>query len=389
MASVCLRFTVISLPRRGRMEYKIITSIDEFYGLKHQWERLQEIDDEATIYSTFALAKAWCEAHRDCESMELFIICIFQGVDILGIAPFAIEHHNKWGLNYRELVFLGMGDFLTVLVDESKEDAMSIFRKIFTVVEENSSLWDKMSLNNIINNSKLGYFFLRSRKYNEHLGYSRYNLECPNLLFDKYESFDRYRDSLIPKSIKRNMKKLKEITDYDVEARSDKNVYELMARMHINEQEYLRKSKNRLDRKSLFADSRRAEFIRNVYGESDNLITFFLKSKNHDGSNIAYEACYIYKDVIHSWNSAYDPEFEKYGVGSVLSLEIIRYCFENKIAAKLDFGCGRYPWKFDFTDSFTSLYQLELWNEDTHKGRYMKRLSEIRTGISTVLGKNC
>jgi|GEM_PF-1370594 len=369
------------------MKCKIITSIEEFYKLEQQWERLQVIDADATIYSTFRFAKAWCEAHRDDKDRRLFIICIFQGDDVLGIAPFSIEYHSKWGLKYRELVFLGMGDFFTVMVDHTKENPMSIFRKIFDCVEENNDNWDKVNLQNIVNDSKLGLFFLKNRKYNGLLGYSRYNLECPNIHFDRFESFEHYKDYFISKSINRNMRKLKETEDYEIEVCKDTDVYELMATLHIGEQEYLKNAKNRLDRQSLFADEKKCAFVRNIYKGNNNLMTFFLKSKNQN-KYIAYEACYIYKDVLHSWNSAYDPEFEKFSVGSVISLEIIRYCFENKIAAKLDMGCGRYPWKFDFTDRFTSLYQLEFWNEDRNKGRYLRRLSEMRQGVSYILGKN-
>ena len=370
------------------MECKIINSIDELYKLEQSWESLQELDDDATIYSTYRFARAWCEAYEGDKDKELFVICVFNGKEIIGIAPLIIQHHRKSIFSFREIAFLGRGDFFTVLVDSTSKDTFSIFKKIFSCIDENKCKWEKMNLINIRSDSHLGRFFLKSRKYNRHFSDFQKYFERPRLVIGKYGSFEKYENIMVSRYIKNTARKLKDNTDYELEVCMDNNTYDIVSRIHIDEQEYLREKRNRSERVSLFNDERCSAFIRNIYEGEKNIVTFLLKSNRHDGRYIAYESCYIYKGVLHMWNSAYDAEFESLSVGSVLSLELVKYCFENKIATELDFGGGRYPWKFDLADSFTATYQLELWNEDTREGRRMKRLSEIRTGMHYILGKN-
>ena len=80
--------------------------------------------------------------------------------------------------------------------------------------------------------------------------------------------------------------------------------------------------------------------------------------------------------VFYSVNTAYDPIFHDFRVGKVMYYEIFKYAFETKKFNRLDCGTGRYPWKFEWTNDFNLLYQLNI---DKPRSKYLKKYYMLKT----------
>jgi len=156
-------------------------------------------------------------------------------------------------------------------------------------------------------------------------------------------------------------------------------VYGEISKLHIYEQNYLAESKGRKERSSLYNDEFYSEFVKRIFDKNPKVITFIIEDLNNN--LIIYDTCYLYKRVLHAWNMAYDPKFETYHIGRVLNSEIAKYIFESNIADIFDFGAGRYPWKFEWTNDFIFNYQLDMWNENTKQGRLYKKIHEIKNKL--------
>jgi len=273
---------------------------------------------------------------------------------------------------------MGAGDYLNVLVDKKEKNELTIIKDIFNEIEKMNEKYERIQLTHIKHNSMFASYLLKSKIYNANF---KYLIECPILRIRNFEDYDDYKKKFITSSANKYKNRLKREVDYDFFVINNKSidVYERISDLHIKEQEFLTNERNRQDRYSLFNDKLRGDFTRKIYKNNSNVITFLLETKNKE--LIIYDTCYSYKGILHSWNMAFNPIYEKYNVGRIINYEIFKYIFENNFAYVFDFGAGRYPWKFEWTNDFIFDYQLDMWNEKTKKGRLLKKIYKIKERV--------
>lgn len=361
------------------MASKIITTTEAFYSIKQDWERIEKKDKDSTYYSTFTYCSAWWEAYKNDKNKELFIVLSYQNNKIAGIAPLIIENKSIKITKYKELKFLGNGDFLNIIIDSEVDNPLTVVKDIFKTIEDNKDKWEKMNLRYIKSDSKLSSYLLKSPEYNK---YFKYQIECPKLDIKKYNSFEEYEKEFKPSKLNKYRNKLKKNTDYTIEIvnNKEKNVYDEISQIHKKEKEFLQSQKGRSERHSLFEDEKREKHLRKVFEDNENVLTLILRDKENE--IIGYNTFYIYKRVLHSWNIAYNPKYHDYRVGKILKYELIKYLFESKIVDTLDFGAGRYAWKFEWTDDFVFNYELEVYN-NTSKAKNIKRIYKVKHMIKS------
>lgn len=368
------------------MKIRLVTTTDEFFKLKESWEKLQEQDKDVTYYSTFEYNWTWWNVYKSDKNIELFIIVAEYNGQVIGIAPLIIEKINKKIFSFRCLKFLGKGDYMGILqANISFVKNRTITTEIFNFIESKYNCYERIRLTHIKANSKLAAYLLKNKKHNKNF---KYLIECPILRLNRFESFQEYKKEFVSSNAQQYANKLQREIGYNLKiiSNENENVYDTIAKIHINEQCYLVKSKGRKERSSLFRNKFFSEFLKRIYNNNSNVITFIIEDSN--GSLLAYETCYLYKRVLHMWNTAYNIKYEKYNLGKVINLEITKYLFHNNMADVFDFGAGRYFWKFEWTDDFMLDYLLDIWNEKTLKSRLLKKLYEIRKKIKCLWRKN-
>lgn len=358
------------------MQIRIISTTGEFLKIKEDWERLQLQDEDVTYYSTFEYNWTWWEVYKNDMNKKLFILAVEANGAVVGIAPLIIEKVNKKILSYRKLRFLGKGDYLGIIIGKTTnvKDG-NIVKEIFNFIEAKNQYFESIILTHIKNESKLAAYILRNKRYNKSFTYL---IECPVLKYEKFNTYDAYKNKFVTKNDNRYINKFQMEVGYNfkVAFNNKEEVYEKISQLHMREQDYLSKNKGRKERKSLYKDAFFSKFIKNLYSNNPKVITFEIEDSK--GNLLIYSTCYLYKRVLHSWNLAYDPKYEKYHLGKIINLEMIKYIFENNIADILDFGAGRYPWKFEWTNDFIFNYQLEIWNEKSIKGKLLKKYMLFR-----------
>ncbi|QAT40500.1 GNAT family N-acetyltransferase [Clostridium sp. JN-9] len=358
------------------MDIKLITTTEEFYKLKEPWERLQQMDKDVTYYSTFEYNWIWWNVYKNENIRQLFIVAVKENGQVIAIAPFVIKKVNEKLFSYKLLEFLGTGDYLGILLDRNCEiKSDTIIKKIFNFVESESRQFERIKLTHIKADSKLSAYMLKNKKHNMDF---KYLIECPILRFNRFKSFQDYKKEFASSNAKQYSNKLQRKVDYSfrVICNENEDVYDRISKLHINEQNYLIEAKGRKGRSSLYEDEFHSEFVKNIFNHNSNVITFVIEDKN--GNILIYETCYLYKRILHMWNTAYDPSYEKYNLGKIINLKIAEYLFENNMADIFDFGAGRYFWKFEWADDFMLDYELDMWNVKTLKGRILKKLYKLK-----------
>lgn len=358
------------------MEARLITTADEFLKLQKDWKRLQEQDDDVSYYSTFEYNWTWWDVYKSDKNKSLFIIVVESNKTVIGIAPLIIEKVDKKFFTYRDLKFLGRGDYLDIIIDQSSViKYKTTIKEMLDFIELKNKYYDRVTLTHIKHNSKLSSYMLRNEKYNNNY---KYLIECPILIYKKFNNFEVYKNEFLGLSAKRYYKKLQREVGYKfrVVFNDSENVYEEISKLHINEQNYLATKKGRKERSSLYNDRLYSEFVRKIYNNNSKVITFVIE--NLEGKLLVYNTCYLYKKVLYAWNMAYDHDYEKYSLFKVLSAEISKFAFESNIADAFDFGAGRYPWKFEWTNDFIFDYKFDIWNIKTRKGMILKKIYNIK-----------
>lgn len=358
------------------MNIKIITSTEAFYKLKEYWEKLQENNVDITYYNTYIYNKLWWEVNKNDNNKSLFIICVYVNKKIIGIAPFIIEKHKKAFLSYRVLKFMGKSDYFSVILDKTNNRENTIIHHIFKEINNNLDKWDRIELTHIKQNSSLAYYLLRNNVYNKSFTYL---IECPVIYLDRFSSFKEYKKKFnINKEVKYFLNRLHKDVKYKLKVykRNEENILKKISKIHQMEQKYLINVKNRKERKSLFKNNLIFSFLKKIYNSNDNVITFVLEDENFN--ILCYNTCYYYKKNLHCWNIGYNPQFGRYSISRILNYKIFEYIYDNNLANVFDFGAGRYPWKFKWTNDFVLIYKLDVWNSKSKKARFIYSLKKLK-----------
>ncbi|MGR9589840.1 GNAT family N-acetyltransferase [Bacillus thuringiensis] len=362
------------------MDYKIISTQEEFYNIKKEWELMELKDSTISYYSTFQFNYTWWETNKVNTNLKLFIVCVYHNNSLVGIAPLMLERMKKKIFHYWKLSFLGRGDSLNFIINREQGNEGKILKEIFSGIEQNSSLWDKLELTHISEETVLFWHLMKNGKYNK---YTQFLVQNPNVKLQEFESFDEFKKNNVPAKTNKFVNKLKKEVGYTFEVinnKYDRNIFKEIVEIHQLEQEFLNQEKGRAERESLFDDPKKKEFLHQLFESNENVLTFVLYS--NEGDIITYNTCYKFHDKLHFWNTGYHPKYVNYNLSKVRMYEIINYLFDNKLQYTIDWGAGGYPWKFEWTNTYLTTYSLSMWNPNNKKAQYINKIAKIKKKLT-------
>lgn len=361
------------------MKIEIIRDVKGFFNLKDEWEILEKEDINTSYFNTFEYNYLWL---KNMKETNLYTITVRDNNnDLFAIAPLHIEIINHLFLQLKILKFMAWGDYQNIILKNKDINKTKVINTILNEIKKEDKLWDRVFLGNIDINTELSKTILKNQEFNK---YFELQVECPKLYFNKYDKFDDYKIDNLSKSTKKQRNKMIKELKYKfvVENNNKNNRFEEISKIHKELQKNLVSEDGRKERKSLYENKERYNFLFELYKNSNDIINFILLDKN--GEIIIYDTCYFYNGVLYSWNMAHNVKYKKYNPGRVINFEIINYCFNNNIKI-FDFGCGRYSWKFEWTPDLTSVYKLEFYTNNSRNVRAYKKLKELKKGIRCFL----
>ena len=129
---------------------RVVTTLREFETLADQWTGLLKGTKADNIFLTWEWQYTW--ARHFLGQQRLWIVLVYDGGRLVGIAPFYIREHSASMVKVREILFLateGVGSsYLDFIVSEGDKKAVlySIYRHLH---EEARGLWDVLTLGEI------------------------------------------------------------------------------------------------------------------------------------------------------------------------------------------------------------------------------------------------
>lgn len=359
------------------MEYKIITTTEDFAALKYEWQRIENQSADFTFFSTFDYCYTWWEVYKQLPELHLWIIVVVNNNQIVGIAPLIIETRKiRFGFKINIVRFLADGDYHDFLVDKNQEvKSDNVYKIIFIALQENGDCWDVLNLTHISHRSSLTSFLFKS-KYNK--DYTPM-IENPFIDLGKYDSFDQFYLNKAPAKANQYANRLQKNIGYTFEHNSVS--IDDCAIIHKMEKNYLN-SKGLINRHSLFEDEFKTQFI-NKLEKLGKIVKFALLEKK-SRKIIIYNWGYLKDSVFYSVNTAFDPLYENFRVGRVMYLEMFHHAYKDSYFKILDSGTGRYPWKFEWTSDFNLLYQLNIRKP---RSKYLKKFYSLKSLLKNIFNE--
>lgn len=365
---------------------KIIEDVEGFLSIKDDWERLESQDSDATYYSTFQFNYSWWLSYGGDKSNRLFIVCCYRDNKLTGIAPLMIKRIDKKIIKLDVLCFLGRGDYLSFLLDKKENMELKTLKAIFSAIEEHAVGWDKLELTHMAASTSLLYYLMRHDKYNPGVSYLT---SCPQLDLGEYDTYEQFAQQGLYPRARKSVEKFRREVPYRLKvitSSEDKHIYDRISHIHKLEKDFLRTQKKRLERRSLFDDKQNESFLKSLFMDNEQVVTFLLEDEK--GEIIVYRTCYVYKDKIHGWNTGYSPEYAHiHSISDVLMIEMIQYLYEHPLGRVIDFGAGSYPWKFKWTSNFMVSYSFTKWNKSSKRIKRYQFLLKMKDLLQTIKGE--
>ena len=336
------------------MHLDVISTSEGLSDLSDEWEALEQSDTKAPYYVTHRYVSAWWAAYAEDPDRELHVLRVTNNGRCVGIAPLVVWTREVRGKTLRVLRFTGTGDYNAPLIDPGA--SAGAVCKLIREHLETGERWDRVHLGNIPATSAWAHQLFKSG-LNPKL---TVHVECPYVDMAKYDDLAAFEKRHLPAQLRNRRNKLYREADptFRVWRGNEEDILGQIAELHRLEKEYLIAQKARTERYSLFEDPARMAHVRALFTGTDDVVTFGLTTPK-DGL-IGYITCFRYGGTVLSWNIAYHPDYEQYRIGKVLHYEAIAHLFRAGGVDRFDFGAGRYPWKFEWTDDFDLTYQLRL-----------------------------
>lgn len=145
----------------NKCSVKLVVSLEKMQEMEEVWNKLLAESHVNTIFLTWEWLFVWARCFLN-SNRQLFVICVYQSDQLIGIAPFYIEKVRKALFMLREIRFLGSpeigSDYLDVISRKGREKIVSdtIYDLLFSNVYSATN-WDKIYLSDLPSES---YFLM-------------------------------------------------------------------------------------------------------------------------------------------------------------------------------------------------------------------------------------
>jgi CelD/BcsL family acetyltransferase involved in cellulose biosynthesis len=356
-----------------------VKTYEDFISLKTDWERLLGRCSH-NFFSTWEWLSTWWKYYG--EKRRLLILLAEEGDEIIGIAPFMYSVESMFGLRLGKIAFIGTphSDYSDIISAGRTEECIKLFVDYLKLIPES---WGCIELNDVPENSK-SLSILNELSTNIRLIHP-----CPYVsLPESHEEFTRGPDGKRKYTdINRHFKSLQK--SYEVEVTDCSKLASYEEGMHWLFKLHQRRWTSR-GLSGAFASSRFRNFhlaIAKTLAEKGWLGLFLLKLS---GNPVAALYGFRYYSKYYLYLTGFNPEYAKYGVGSLLISSVIHRCIDEGLS-EFDFLRGDEAYKTRWASSTrwnrqvviteaNSLAKARYWvsRKYWNRGKELKALLKIQ-----------
>jgi CelD/BcsL family acetyltransferase involved in cellulose biosynthesis len=313
-------------------------TFERFLQAKDSWDDAVQRSIDKSIFLTWEWLSTWWRFLG--KERQFLLLTLTDGGKIHAAAPLMSSVHNLFGLRLRKIEFIGnpQSDYQSFLLTEGHTDEVEM---IVEYICHRVPNWDLIELRDIPEASEtaraLAAYSGKSLKF-EH----RVAERCPIVrLPANRQDFLESLDSRFRKNLRWRQRRLERDFAVDFKVVSSlENVSDAME-MFIDLHQKRRAS---MKPPGIFSDSRLRRLHLDVASSFARRGWLALGILMVNGDAVAAQYNFKYANKMYCYLSGFDPEYSKYGVGSLLDLYLMEYCMSNGIY-EYDFGRGDEPYK--------------------------------------------
>jgi len=268
------------------------------------------------------------------------LTALADGEKIHAAAPLMYSAYNLFGFRLKRVDFIGSpeSDYQSFLLTEKGAEHVSVMvDHVCDIVPD----WNLIDLWDIPGDSEtasaLKNTSTKSAKFEHRVTDTSPAIRLPANSTDFLESIDSH----FRKNLRWRERRLKRDFAVDFKVVADPGAVNDAMRIFIDLHQRRRASKKP---PGIFSDQRMIDFhsrVASSFAERGWLLLAFLMLNN---SPAAAYYNFRYANKLYSYQSGFDPEYTRYGVGSVLDMYLIDYCIRNGVR-EYDFCRGDEPYK--------------------------------------------
>lgn len=356
---------------------QIVEDLDEFQKLETTWDGLLENQKCHIPFLCFDWFRVWLKHFL--KDNKLFILLIYDGDGVVGIAPFIIRHEKFKGIIHTKKIEL-IGNFHShvrnFILGNLSSDARKInLESIFDFLQSEYTDWDVIELDSMpeeVENFEIlkGITAKRGLRQREYFCFGDWYLDGINYSGDDYiKRRSKNTRSGVGKK-RRRMERLGHL-EFQVGAEKEKIDYYLNLYQEVRGKSWKHPEMDR----TFLNDSRR------MAGEKQCLKFGFLFFNN---SPIATLFSIISNKIAYLMEVVYDKQYEEFSPGEIIYAEFIKYLIDVDGITEIDQLRGDEPYKKSWTPQRRERKGIQVFNSN-FKGRF---LSFLITKMLPIVEKN-
>jgi CelD/BcsL family acetyltransferase involved in cellulose biosynthesis len=332
--------TVPSRPESRVVGLEVVTSLPALQELRHEWERLEQEVETATIYQTWAWVVSWYEHFGAGKQLQVLVARAGDG-QLVGVLPLSITTLTPVGP--RLLYLLGRGKYLTEYVDAllRPDLASAIVDAIVDHWDRERRRWDLW----IVQGTPVESPFVRGLcERGERAGYTvvteRKSVRIRRSLPSNWEAFH----ATLGRNMRKHLRKFSNRLERDgwkPEVTIARDVDGVDVALNVLFELHGRRAAvvGPAAHSDRFHSATHRAFLRAVTGRLAERRRVWLGVLKVGGEPVAAQLCFGFKQRFHVSHSGVDPAWAWYAV----MMHLFRHCLELAMSEgyqELDLGLG-------------------------------------------------
>lgn len=327
-------------------------------------------------YSLFELSIDWLQAtvkHTGKRSSLISVHCLLHDDKIIVAWPL-VRQKTGHVINLQSLTsfYSSVSEPFFDLPNYHQRHLEILFREVCA-----HNPWDKLTLGPL---EFINYSALEKGKYNK---YSKIYSETDNWYEDDIQSFQQYYDerpSRLKNTIKRREKQLIKKHKHHIKIVTCKKEFDLFFPCY-----------KAIYEKSWKGEEYSYDFIELVCLQAinENRLRFGLIIV--DNVAVAAQIWFLQRGTASIFKLAYDPLYQKFSVGSILSMALSQHVIDVDKIHTIEFGMGNEPYKKDWMSKCNKRITLQIFNHKTMIGNFLAfryiALSKIKGWMLAKIAK--
>ena len=337
-----------------------ISDYNKFINSKTEWEDLLSRSKVDNIFLTHEWIDSCIKYFYANE--KLLILNIFNGNNLVGIAPLVIKKGGYFGLPVKTVSFIGtsISDRMDFILDGDKKEIIKVIFDHLMSIKKEWDLIDLQELSEYAGNLEYVESYIKEKGFINIIGPVKKSF---------FIDFDKDKDFFVQKFSKKLESRLKKIKnkgislnlEFQRHTNGDINADEIFLKAQAIEDKSWKGKKQ----SGIFSKDNTRSFHREILGKfsRNKWIDFSILAL--DKEPVAYIYNYLYGGRSYNYSVAFDKKHSVISAGTMLMLWALKESGSRGIS-EFDFARGEDSWKTKLTQNFREHNRIRIFKDEAY-----------------------